>query len=179
VYQYYLKKVTLYFHGKRLVLKNPANTGRIKLLLTMFPDAKFIHIYRNPYHVFLSMKRDIDAEMSLYCVQKPEEEEVLEKAMVELYNRMFEKYFEEKKLIPEGHLVEVKYEDFITNPLREIKRIYQELGLPNFEESEDEFKQYILSQSKIRTHRYSIDEELKKKIYSYFKLTIDQWGYDV
>ena len=125
------------------------------------------------------MKRDIDAEMSLYCVQKPEDEEVLEKAMVELYNRMFEKYFEEKKLIPEGHLVEVKYEDFITNPLREIKRIYQELGLPNFEDSEDEFKQYILSQSKIRTHRYSIDEELKKKIYSYFKLTINRWGYDV
>ena len=49
-YIYFLKKVAYYHKGKRLVLKNPANTARIKLLFEMFPEAKFIHIYRNPYH---------------------------------------------------------------------------------------------------------------------------------
>ena len=50
------KKATLNMNGKRLILKNPANTARIKTLLSMFPEAKFIHIYRNPYVVFLSTK---------------------------------------------------------------------------------------------------------------------------
>ncbi len=178
-YLYFLKKVTLYWKGKQLVLKNPANTARIKLLLEMFPDAKFIHIYRNPYHVFLSMKRDIEAEMTLYCVQKPKPWEEIEKAMVNLYNKMFEKYFRESELIPEGNLVEVRYEDFVAEPFKEAKRIYEELNLPGFEKVKNEFKKFIAMQASIKPHRYVIDEELREKIYRYFKMTIERWGYEV
>ena len=91
VYLYYLKKLTLYSKGKQLILKNPSNTARVKLILEMFPDAKFIHIYRNPYHTFLSMKRNIEKEMILYCVQKPRNEKIIENTMVNLYNKMHEK----------------------------------------------------------------------------------------
>ena len=179
VYLYYLKKILFLHPGKHLLLKNPANTGRIKLLLEMFPDAKFIHIYRNPYHVFLSMKRDIEAEMSLYCVQKPKDDEVIEAEMVKLYLQMFRKYFEEKKLIPEGNLVEVRYEDFIAEPLKETERVHKELSLPGFEEHKTIFKNYIAEQKKIKPHSYTFDEELKEKIYKYWRYTIDRWGYDV
>ncbi len=179
VYLHYLKKVTLYFQGKQLVLKNPSNTARVELLLEMFPDAKFIHIYRNPYHVFLSMKRDVETEMSLYCIQKPKDDETIEYAMVTLYNKMFEKYFKEKGLIPQKNLVEVRYEDFIVQPFAEIKRVYHTLGIPGFKDCEETFKSYIASQSKVKTHKYTIDKQLKKKIYTYFKPTIDRWGYDV
>jgi hypothetical protein len=44
IYLYLLKKETLYRDGKRLVLKNPANTARVTLLLEMFPNARFVHI---------------------------------------------------------------------------------------------------------------------------------------
>lgn len=179
VYLNFLKKVTLLNNGKQLVLKNPANTGRIKILLEMFPSAKFIHIYRNPYHVFLSMKRDIETEMSLYCVQKPREWDFIEKAMVELYNKMHEKYFREKKLIPAGNLTEVRYENFVENPFDEIKRVYEELNLPRFEQAKENFKKFIAMQSEIKPHKYVIDDKLKKKIYNYFRFTIDKWGYDV
>ena len=39
---------------KPLVIKNPHNTGRIKGLLDLYPNAKFIHIYRDPYNVIPS-----------------------------------------------------------------------------------------------------------------------------
>ena len=99
--------------------------------------------------------------------------------MVELCKRMFKKYFEEKKLIPPGNLVETRYEDFIKNPLEEMKCIYSELNLPGFKRSENKFKSYIKSQEKIKTSKYVINEELKNKIYSYFKETIDLWGYKI
>jgi len=178
-YIYFLKKVAYYHKGKQLVLKNPANTARIKLLLEMFPEAKFIPIYRNPYHVFFSMKRDIETEMSLYCVQKPKDDEIIEKAMVELYVKMFKKYFKEKELIPEGNLTEVRYEDFVSNPLKEIKRIYEELDLKNFEKAKNDFIKFIEEQKKIKAHEYVIGKEDKERIYNYWKLTIDEWGYDV
>jgi hypothetical protein len=179
MYLYYLKKVSLYFHGKQLVLKNPANTARIAYLLEMFPDAKFIHIYRNPYHVFLSMKRDIEAEMALYCIQKPKDDEIIERAMVALYITMFDKYLKEKSLIPPENLVEVKYENFIARPLDEMKRIYRILDLPGFQVGEEAFRSYVKSQSHVKTYRYVIDEHMKKHIYSYFKVAIDRWGYTV
>ena len=51
-----LQKASLAMDNKPLLLKNPTNTARIKILLELFPDAKFIHIYRNPYDVFQSTK---------------------------------------------------------------------------------------------------------------------------
>ncbi|TFG37549.1 MAG: sulfotransferase, partial [Candidatus Aminicenantes bacterium] len=45
IYLRFLKKLTFSSGGKRLLLKNPANTARIRVLLELFPDAKFIHVY--------------------------------------------------------------------------------------------------------------------------------------
>ncbi|MHA1211477.1 MAG: sulfotransferase family protein, partial [Candidatus Heimdallarchaeota archaeon] len=45
-YQFFIKKVAYKNKGKRLVLKNPANTYRVKYLQEMYPNAKFIHIFR-------------------------------------------------------------------------------------------------------------------------------------
>ena len=39
---------------RQLLLKSPCHTGRVQLLLKLFPKAKFIYIHRDPYEVFLS-----------------------------------------------------------------------------------------------------------------------------
>jgi omega-hydroxy-beta-dihydromenaquinone-9 sulfotransferase len=39
---------------RRLVLKSPPHTARVPELLKLFPDAKFVHIVRDPYVVFAS-----------------------------------------------------------------------------------------------------------------------------
>lgn len=43
--------------GNIYLSKNPPNTGRIKQLKKMFPNAKFIHIHRNPIDVYMSTKK--------------------------------------------------------------------------------------------------------------------------
>ena len=90
-----------------MILKNPANTARIKILLEMFPDAKFIHISRHPYHVYLSMMRFLTSIKPLICLQKPPNVEQVKKFMIEVYKQMYHKYFREKKLIPKESLVEI------------------------------------------------------------------------
>ena len=121
IYIFLLKKETFLWHGKRLLLKNPANTGRVKLLLDMFPDAKFVHISRNPYDLYFSMSRFMRTVIPLYCLQTPPFDEI-EELILNLYAEIYNSYFIEKKLIPAGNLVEIKYEDFIENPIREIKK---------------------------------------------------------
>ncbi|MEA3457993.1 MAG: sulfotransferase, partial [Candidatus Thermoplasmatota archaeon] len=179
IYIDYLKKVSYYHKYRRLILKNPSNTARVKLLLELFPDAKFIFIYRNPYHVYLSMKRNIEKEMTLYTVQKPPPWEIFEKAMVAMYKRMFKKYFEERALIPKRNLFEVKYEDFVSNPLGHMEKIYKELDLKHFDKNKEIFKKYIASQSHIKSSKYEISPQLQQHIFHMLKDTIDRWGYTI
>jgi omega-hydroxy-beta-dihydromenaquinone-9 sulfotransferase len=177
-YSYLIKKASIKTGGKRLLLKNPSNTARIKILLDLFPDAKFIHIQRNPYHQYLSMMRFMKMVIPLYCVQTPPAFKEVEDLMMELYVQMYTKYFNERKLIPKGNLIEIRYEDFIVDPFLEINNIYVKLGLLGFEGAERSFKAYILSQSEIKTADYEISKEIRDKVYNKWKFIFEKFGYD-
>jgi len=177
-YLYFLKKLTYYRDGKRLILKNPAHTARIKHLLDMFPDAQFINIYRNPYHLYYSMMRFLRIVVPIYCLQKHDMQD-LEGHMLDLYAQMYKKYFEERSLIPEGNLVEIKYEDFIQNPVKNVKKIYTTLGLKNFETSKKMFSEYATSQKYFKASNYNIEPAIKEKIDKKWKFVIDEFGYEM
>ncbi len=177
-YLYLVKKETFFWGGRRLLLKNPANTGRIKLLLEMFPEAKFIHIQRNPYHLYYSMVRFMRTVIPLYCIQTPPPFKIVEELMLQLYVEIYRKYFEERVLIPAGNLVEVRYEDFIRDPLEEVRRVYTVLGLDGFEEAEDAFKSYIDSQRNVRLHEYRVSDDVREKLSSKWGFIIKEFGYD-
>jgi hypothetical protein len=178
VYLYLIKKVILNENDKRIVIKNPSNTGRIKLLLEMFPDAKFVHIHRNPYHVFLSMMRFMRIVIPLYCVQNPPKIDIIENSMMNLYEEIYKNYFKDRDLIPKGNFVEVKYEDFVINPLSELKKIYKSVNIDGFDKYERTFNAYILSQSEVKLNSYHLDEELKDKIYRRWGFVFKEYGYD-
>jgi len=176
VYSYLLKKV-VYKEGKnRIVLKNPPNTARIKQLVELYPDAKFIHIYRNPYEVFFSTRRLYEGIMPLFALQDYDMKEI-EKNIFYFYRAMYEKFFRERHLIKDENYVEIRYEDFVKNPLKMLREIYDALNLPKFEESEKYFKEYVAQQSNYKPRKYRISDDDKEKIYEEWKLTIDKWGY--
>lgn len=177
VYRYLLKKETIYRDGKRLVLKNPANTARVKLLLEMFPEAKFIHIYRNPYHVYRSMMKLLMSIVPFMCVQQPPKSEEIEKQVFYVYKQMYTKYLKERNYIPKGNLIEVRYEDFIQQPLKELKNIYTKLQIDGFKKSETTFNEYIASQTKVKLQKYIIDENIKQRIYREWKFAFDNFDY--
>jgi hypothetical protein len=177
-YEHLLKKETLYRGGKRLVLKNPANTARVQLLLEMFPDAKFIHIYRNPYHVYQSMMKLLLNLVPLMCIQKPPKIDEVERQILGVYKRMYEKYFNEREAIPTKNLVEIRYEDFIQKPVAHLNKIYTNLHLEGFKEVEKKFTEYTTAQADVKKQSYLLDETIKKRIYSEWKFTFDAFQYD-
>ena len=177
-YMHLLKKASYKNKGKQLLLKNPSNTARIKILLDLFPDAKFIHIQRNPYHQYLSMMRFMKLVIPLYCIQNPPSFDVVEQKMMNLYIEMYKKYFNERELIPKGNLVEIRYEDFISDPFSETKKIYESLSLEGFSYAERAIKDYILTQSEIKTANYKINDNIRNKVYSSWAFVFDNLKYD-
>lgn len=176
-YLYLLKKATIAVGGRRLVLKNQDNTGKVNLLLEMFPDAKFILIQRNPYDVYASMLKFMRMVIPLYCVQKPPLFEAVEDSMMELYAQMFRKYLNDRPRIPKGNLVEVKYEDFIREPMQVTHQIYSELGLDGFPAARAAFDFYIKNQTSFNAETYSLSDEVRRKIDERWGFVKDAFGY--
>ena len=63
---------------RRLLLKSPCHTARVKLLLEEFPDARFIYLHREPYTVFQSAANMADSTYWFTYLNTPSSEEVNE-----------------------------------------------------------------------------------------------------
>ena len=94
----FMKTVTYSNNGKRLLIKNPANTARITTLLELFPEANFIHIYRNPYKVYLSTMKMRKRVLDKLALQNAKQEEI-EKQVIENYKRLMKSYFKQKRAL--------------------------------------------------------------------------------
>lgn len=131
-------------YEKPLVIKSPAYTCRIKLVLELFPGAKFVHIRRNPYHVFQSMIYLMHAISPWISLQQSNLAD-LKNRTIEQYKEVYESFFEERDLIPGGHFTEIGFEDLETDPIRQMRSIYQWLSLPDFGHIESDLTDYLRS----------------------------------
>ena len=175
---YLIKKTLYYTQAKRLVLKNPVNTARIKILLDLYPDAKFIHIYRNPYIVYASTLHFYKSTVEAFMFQKVSDEEI-ENNIYRIYKEMMCSYFKEKNLIPAGNLVEIKYEDLESDAINQLKRIYSSLDLQGFEKVKKNFLNYLKSLNDYAKNKYNLTKNIISKIRNKWGYFIDKWNYDI
>lgn len=84
--------------GKQLLLKTPAHSGRIPMLLKMFPNTRFIHIYRNPFLVISSTLKFMDRFLHLLALQRHDWESVRQACLVR-YQLLMERLLRDKELI--------------------------------------------------------------------------------
>ncbi|UCF50375.1 MAG: sulfotransferase [Thermoplasmatales archaeon] len=175
-YLKFMKTVTFANNGKRLLLKNPANTTRVPMLLELFPDANFIHIYRNPYKVYLSTIKMRNKVLGKLALQNASKEEI-EKQVIENYKRLMKSYFKLEKQIPKNKLVDIKYEDLVRDPIKEVKKIYEKLNLPNLNDALPEMQKYLESKKDYKTNVYTIDKKILDRVKDNWNFTIERWNY--
>lgn len=176
IYLNILRKATIMSGGRRLVLKNPANTGRINTLLDLFPEAKFIHIYRNPYTVFLSTRYAYQMVLPRSQVQYIAFDQV-ENHILKCYTQLIQKFQRDKTLIPDGNLVEIKFEDLEVEPITQLEKIYQALSLPGFAEAKPAVNTYLDSIEGYQKNHYDLNDEIIAKVNNHWGFAIEAWGY--
>lgn len=175
-YLKFIKTVLFMNPGKRFLSKNPPNTARISTLLQLFPEAKFIHIYRSPYLVYLSTKKMRMNVLEKLALQDSSEDEI-EKQVISNYIRLMNSFFEQKGQIQKDRFVEVKYENLIVDPMKHIQHIYEMLKIPGFDAAMPRMMKYLERQSEYKTNVYSIDERIVHHVDKNWKFTIDRWRY--
>lgn len=175
-YSYFLKKLSIANKGKQLVLKNPPNTARIKILLSLFPDAKFIYIHRNPFEVYASNKILWGMIYDKFMLGKSPSVD-FRNIIIDSYSKMMSRYIEDKSLIPSGRLIELRYETLIENPLTCMKNIYKKLNLPDFNSCEHAMIAYACKQRNYSMLKHFISENEQNKISEKWKRFIEYYNY--
>jgi hypothetical protein len=173
-----LQQATLYMKARRLVLKTPMNVGRVDILRELFPEAKFIHIVRNPYDVFVSTKRMYSRLLETTRLQDITERQTVEYILL-FYEEMMKKFLRDKTSIPPGNFVSVRFEDVEKDPLSELGRIYDRLRLPGFAEAQPALRTYIAAQSGYRKGGYDLSAEDIDLVNRRWGFAFEAWGYDM
>lgn len=163
---------------RRLVLKSPTHSFRVRTLLELFPDAKFIHIVRNPYVVYPSTYNLWKTLYQMHGLQKPNFRD-LEERVLSTFDLLYETLEEDQQPIDESHFYEIKYEDLVENPIAEMEKIYQQLELGKFEEVRGKLEQYFEEHANYKTNRYrSLTEQQRLNIRQRWGKVIDKYGYE-
>jgi hypothetical protein len=173
-----LKKAYINTKGNRLIIKNPVNTARIKMLLELYPDAKFLYIYRNPISVFLSTQRffrNLLPTLNLEDVS----DVFIDNMIFDVYKRLMEDYLEQKSLIPENNLIELRYEDFEKDPVYKLKNIYDNLLNEDFESVKGLLSTYFDTLKGYKKNKYNIDAEIINRIKKEFGKYMELYNYDI
>lgn len=172
-----LMRISLKVQGKQTFLsKNPPHTARIKALLEVWPDAKFIYLVRNPYTVFESTRNFFTKTIASTTLQ-PFDKEAYEVEVLKTYKALYERYEEEKQLIPEGNLVEVRFEDFEADPIKHTEQIYKQLQLGDFEAIRAKMEAYVGTKRGFKKNKYRYDERTIALVDEWCSDAIKQWGY--
>ncbi|GAB4821231.1 hypothetical protein N2152v2_008277 [Parachlorella kessleri] len=151
----FLRKVT-YRHGgtKPLLIKSPVHTARVRLLLRLFPKAKFIYIHRHPLQVFQSAAHMADTYYWYCYLQRPSDQDITS-FILDQYDCLYRTYLKDRELIPPGNLVEVSFAELDHDPLGTLRSIYHRFGWGNFEEVLPRLKGYCASLSDFKKNDHS------------------------
>ena len=171
-----LRKATLASGGRQLVLKSPTNLGRTAALLRLFPDAKFIHIVRNPYVVYQSMTHLYRTMLPICQLDDADPAEVAA-AIRNSYTAMMRQYMKDRELVPSGQLAEVRFEDLERAPMAELERLYRALSVPGWEQARQPIGDYLRTLSGYRKNTHQIDPQTIDLVDREWGFAVQAWGY--
>jgi hypothetical protein len=173
----FIRKVQWRNEGRPLLLKSPQHTARIALLLQLFPQAKFVHIHRDPFRVFQSSRQLFRIMFDWHALQRPNLE-TLDDWVIEQYREMYEAFFEQQPLIPDRRFHEVGFEQLERDPVGEVRKLYTALNLPEFSKVEPKLSQYVDSVASYRKNQFSeLPIELKERLGREWSVCFEKWGY--
>ncbi len=173
----FLKRVTLARPG-RLILKSPTHSFRIRTLLRLFPQARFIHLVRNPYVVYPSTLHLWRSLYHAHGLQRPHFRG-LEERVLSTFERLHAAIERDRHLVAPNRFLEVRYEDLVDDPVEQLRQVYHHLELGPIEPALPSVEAQIAEQAGYRTNRYSISDSDRALVTRRWGEVIRRHGYEI
>ena len=175
---WFCRKLTLKY-GRPLVLKSPPHTARIRLLLELFPQARFVHIHRDPYRVFQSQRHYFNTAIWYTYLQRPDRS-LVDAGILQRYSTMYDAFFKDRDLIPESRFHEVRFDDLERDPVGMVQRMYEQLDLGRFEAFRPKLQAYADSLANYQKNEFvPLPESDRKQVAAAWSRSFETWKYPV
>ncbi len=94
--------------------------------------------------------------------------EGLEEQIFERFEHMYKVFEASRARIDPANFHEVRYEDLVADPVGQMRAIYENLDLGDFEEVLPALEQRAVAMADYKTNRFELDPSLREKISSNF-----------
>jgi hypothetical protein len=172
---WFLRRVAFRRPG-RLVLKSPTHTCRIKVLLELFPDARFVHIVRDPYVVFPSTAHLWKSLYEMHGLQIPDFKS-LDEYVFSGFTHLYDRLEATAGIVRPERFHEVRYEDLVSDPVGQMRALYEGLELDSFEQLLPKLEQYQNKHADYQTNQYDLTPETRAEINRRWGRIIRRLGY--
>ncbi len=145
--------------SKRWVLKSPSHMGQLDKLAALFPDATIIHIHRDPLKCAASAS---SLSESVYGMRSdsPWDSRAFTQHYLDALPGLLDYVIHQKEaeIIPQERYVDIRYADFMSNPIEAIASIYDQLKTPFAKDARSAMTQYLdkKPQNRDGVHRYGL-----------------------
>jgi hypothetical protein len=174
---WFMRRLNLKDTAARIVVKSPGHTARVKMILELYPDARFVHIVRDPRVVIPSAIRTW-ARMTDAVSLQIRGGYSLEDHIFDMFELMYDRFERERALIPPSNVYELRYEDLVANPLPQLEAIYQRLNLGDFETARPDVTKYLEGVKDYRTNKYELEQRLAEKVRQRCGDYLRRYGYE-
>ncbi len=173
----FLRRLTC-FCGRRPLLKNPYNTGRVAMLREMFPQAKFIHVYRHPHAVYRSNMHMAREGHVLNQLQDPDPRDSYQTRFLGNYRAMEDAFYGQSAGWPADRVAEAEFEQIERDPIGQLRRIYAQLGLEFSDRFQQRLQRYLERIADYRKNCLpSLPEQQRLDIEAAMGPHMQRWGY--
>jgi hypothetical protein len=163
--------------NRPLVIKSPTHTGRIGHLARAFPQAKFVHITRDPRSLFPStcrLWRSLDEVQSL----QTSDEEGLDEYVLTCLTKMYDSFHADRQEIDDHHIIDIRYEDLIAEPVETLRKIYESLRLSDFDTVSEDIQDWADNEHRqYKTNTHQLAPEQEKHLLDRWSDYFDRYGY--
>lgn len=164
--------------NRRLLLKSPQHTARVATILSLMPDAKFVHISREPHRIYASTMRTWRTMAERCGLQDPSAMDPwLNDHVIASLNTMYRHYDREHRLIPRGNHVEIAYEDLVARPVETLAQVYEALGLGDFARVAPAIQARLGDRAAHQVARYADDAAARAVTDRHWAAYRDRFGY--
>ncbi len=174
-FQLFLRLLTVQ-QSKAMVLKSPPHGFRLSLLPSLFPQARFVIIERNPYEVFASNLKLWQTLLDMYSLESNSSQQI-EAFVLAAYLIHEEAIMEGIRHLQPGMVSRVRYEELVADPLGQVKRMYSELELADFEAARPGLERHIASVSAHQRNRFVLSPAQKATVDELWGSLIREKGY--
>ena len=142
---------------KRWLLKDPCHLEHLPEILKIYPDARFIHIKRDPSETIPSI-------CSLTATVRSGFSSSIDKNLIgsetlQFWKNALVRYSNARDSIDSSRLIDVAYEDLITDPIGMMKKIYNNFNLDLDIKTENSMVNYLSKSSMGHKNKHAYTPE--------------------